>query len=70
MHKPDRIGALVLAFAVFAFYLTIATFLRILGFVSLPLGTLEGVVFLVLVAIYTPTLTLYAIRQRKRSLQP
>ena len=70
MHKPDRIGALVLAFAVFAFYLTIATFLRILGFVSLPLGTLDSVVFLVLVAIYTPTLTLYAIRQRKRSLQP
>ena len=69
MHKPDRIGALVLAFAVFVFYLTIATFLRILGFVSLPLGTLEGVVFLVLVAIYVPTLTLYAIRQRKRSLQ-
>jgi len=69
MHKPDRIGVLVLAFAVFVFYLTIATFLRILGFVSLPLGTLDSVVFLVLVAIYTPTLTLYAIRQSKRSLQ-
>ncbi len=69
MHKPDRIGALVLAFAVFVFYLTIATFLRTLGFVSLPLGTLDSVVFLVLVAIYVPTLTLYAVRQRKRSLQ-
>jgi len=69
MHKPDRIGAIVLAFAVFVFYLTIATFLRILGFTSLPLGTLDSVVFLVLVAIYIPTLTLYAIRQRKRSLQ-
>ena len=69
MHKPDRIGAFVLAFVVFVFYLTIATFLRILGFVSLPLGTLDSVVFLVLVAIYIPILTLYAIRQRKRSLQ-
>jgi len=69
MHMPDRIGALVLTFAVFVFYLTIATFLRTLGFVSLPLGTLDSVVFLVLVSIYLPTLTLYAIRQRKRSLQ-
>src|SRR5438128_11300056 len=69
MHKPDRIGALVLAFAVFAFYLTIATFLRILGFVSLPLGTLEGVGFLVLVASYRRTLTVYAFRRSTRSLQ-
>jgi len=69
MHMPDRIGALVLTFAVFVFYLTIATFLRTLGFVSLPLGTLDSVVKNVFVSIYLPTLTLYAIRQRKRSLQ-
>src|SRR5438876_6699292 len=36
MNKTDRIGAIVLAFAVFVFYLTIATIMRILTFTTLP----------------------------------
>lgn len=65
--RPDRLGALVLAFALFEFYLAIAIFLRFSGLVSLPLGTLDSVVFSVLVAVYIPPLALWAIRQKRRS---
>jgi len=67
-RRLDRVDTVVIAFAIFGFYLTLAAFLRIFGFVSLPLGTLDIVVFSTLVAIYIPTLTLYVIRQKKRTL--
>src|SRR5439155_1474689 len=70
MHKPDRIGAIVLALAGFVFCLTIATFSRILGFTCLPRGTLGSVVLLFVVPIYIPTLTLSVIPQKKSSTQP
>src|SRR5207249_11922333 len=52
LHNPHRIGSLVLPFSVFAFYLTFAAFLRILGFMSLRLGRLASVFSCLFVPIY------------------
>ena len=57
--------------AIFAYlllvYLIIATFLRAFGLVPLPLGSIDIVVFSILVAIYVPSLTLYLVRRRRRT---
>ena len=64
MHRPDRIGALVLTFAVIALYIGVANFLNWLSLASLPLGTIDALPIMVIdVAI----LNLYVIRQRKRA---
>ncbi|TMI15021.1 hypothetical protein E6H33_07040 [Candidatus Bathyarchaeota archaeon] len=64
MHRPDRIGALVLTFAVIAIYIGVANLLNWLSLASLPLGTIDAVPIMVIdVAI----LNLYVIRQRKRN---
>ena len=57
--------------AVFAYlllvYMIIAIFLRASGLVPLPLGSIDIVVFSILVAIYIPSLTLYLVRRRRRT---
>ncbi len=64
MHRPDRIGALVLTFAVIALCIGVANLLNWLSLASLPLGTIDAVPITVIdVAI----LNLYVIRQRKRN---
>ena len=64
MHRLDRIGALVLAFAVIALYFGVANLLNWLSLASLPLGTIDALLIMVIdVAI----LNLYVIRQRKRA---
>ena len=72
MHRPDRIGALVVALIGFSLYLDLANVLMSLVLVSLPLGTV-GSVWVGSTAIVTLTLfdavimNLYLIRQRKRA---
>jgi hypothetical protein len=65
MHRPDRLGALVVVFAVFVLYLGIADLLSYNGIESLPLvvGTSGTLVF---VALELAILGLYLNRQRKR----
>jgi hypothetical protein len=65
MHRPDRLGALVVVFAVFVLYLGIADLLSYIGIVSLPLvvGNSGTLVFAVL---ELAILGLYINRQRKR----
>src|SRR4029077_8854298 len=43
MHRPDRIGVLVLAFFVFSLYVCLANILTSSALVSLPLGTIGSV---------------------------
>jgi len=43
MHRPDRIGALVVALIGFSLYLDLANVLMSLALVSLPLGTVGSV---------------------------
>ncbi len=62
MHRPDRIGALVLTFAVIALYIGIANLLNWLSLASLPLGTIDAVPIMV---INVAILNLHVIRQRK-----
>jgi len=64
MHRPDRIGGLVLTFAVIALYVSIANLLNWLSLASLPLGTIDAVPIMV---INVAILNLYAIHQRKRA---
>jgi len=64
MHRLDRIGGLVLTFAVIAFYISIANLLDLLGLASLPLRTIDSVPIMVITVVI---LSLYVIRQRKRS---
>ncbi len=64
MHRPDRIGGLVLAFAVISLYIGVANLLNWLSLASLPLGTIDALPIMVIdVAI----LNLYVIGQRKRA---
>lgn len=64
MHRPDRIGALVLTFTVIALYIGVASLLKVLSLASLPLGTIDSVPIIVIdVAI----LNLYVIHKRKRA---
>jgi hypothetical protein len=65
MHRPDRLGALVVVFAVFVLYLGIADLLSYTGIVSLPL-VLESSGTLVFVVLEFAILGLYINRQRKR----
>lgn len=48
MHKPDRIGVLIIIFAAFAFYLALANLLTFLG-LPLPLGSVGNEVPLIAV---------------------
>ena len=72
IHRPDRIGALVLALIAFSLYVYLANILTSLALASLPLGTV-GSVWAGSTAIATLTLfdvvilNLYLIRQRKRA---
>ncbi len=43
MRRTDRIGALVLTFAVIALYIGVANLLNWLSLASLPLGTIDAV---------------------------
>jgi len=62
--ENDRIGVLVLTFAVIALYIGVANLLNWLSLASLPLGTIDALPTMVIdVAI----LNLYVIRQRKRA---
>jgi hypothetical protein len=64
MSRPNRIGALVLTFAIIALYISVANLLTFLGLVILPLGTIDPVpIMVVVVAI----LGLYVVHQRKRA---
>ncbi len=66
MRKPDRIGAIVLAFTLFVAYWGWAGLLYFQGVISLPLGALgsEG---LLLVLVDVVIVNLYAFRQRRRA---
>src|SRR5207302_11293984 len=66
MRKPDRVGAIVLAFTLFVAYWGWAGLLYFQGVVSLPLGALgsEG---LLLVLVDVVIVNLYAFRQRRRA---
>ncbi len=64
MQRPDRIGALVLTFAVIALYIGVANLLNWLSLASLPPGAVDALPIMVIdVAI----LKVYVIRQRKRA---
>ena len=63
MHRPDRIGALILTFAVIALYIGVANLLNGLSLASLPSGP---IVALPIMVIDVAILNLYVIRQRKR----
>ena len=61
-HRPDRIGALVLTFAMIALCIGVANLLKWLSLASLPFGTIDALpIMLIDVAI----LKVYVIRQRK-----
>ena len=64
MYRPDRIGALVLTFAVIALHIGVANLLNWLSLASLPLGTVDALPIMVIDA---AVLNLYVIRQRKRA---
>ena len=66
MRKPDRIGAIVLAFTLFVAYWGWAGLLYFQGVISLPLGALgsEG---LLLVLVDVVIVNLYVFRQRRRA---
>jgi len=66
MRRPDRIGAIVLAFTLFVAYWGWAGLLYFQGVVYLPLGALgsEG---LLLVLVDVVIVNLYAFRQRRRA---
>ena len=66
MLKPDRIGAIVLAFTLFVAYWGWAGLLYFQGVTSLPLGALgsEG---LLLVLVDVVIVNLYVFRQRRRA---
>ena len=66
MRKPDRIGAIVLAFTLFVAYWGWAGLLYFQGVISLPLGSLgsEG---LLLVLVDVVIVNLYVFRQRRRA---
>ena len=63
MHRPDRIGALILTFAVIGLYIGVANLLNGLSLASLLLGP---IVALPIMVIDVAILNLYVIRQRKR----
>jgi len=66
MRRPDRIGAVVLAFTLFVAYWGWAGLLYFRGVISLPLGALgsEG---LLLVLVDVVIVNLYVFRQRRRA---
>jgi hypothetical protein len=66
MHKPDRIGALVLGFAVIALYLMTASWLDFLLGLSLPVN-LNSHAMVGLALLDAFFINLYAIRMRKIS---
>jgi len=72
MHRPDRIGALVVALIGFSLYLDLANVLMSLALVSLPLGTVGSVwvgstAIVMLMLFDVIILNLYLVRQRKRA---
>jgi len=72
MHKPDRIGALVVALIVFSLYVDLANIITSLALASLPLGTIGSrwvgsTAIVTLAAFDVGILNLYLIRQRKRA---
>ena len=64
--KPDRIGAIVLAFTLFVAYWGWAGLLYFQGLISLPLGALGGEGHL-LVLVDVVIVNLYVFRQRRRA---
>ena len=72
MHRPDRIGALVVALIGFSLYLDLANVLMSLALVSLPLGTVGSVwagstAVVMLMLFDVIILNLYLVRQQKRA---
>ena len=72
MHKPDRVGALVLAFIVISLYVDLANVLTSWALASLPLGRVGSswngsTAIVTLGAFDAVILNLYFIRQRKRA---
>ncbi len=67
MRKPDRTGAIVLAFTLFVAYWGWAGLLYFQGVISLPLGALGTGGFLILLLVDVIVVNLYAFRQRRRA---
>lgn len=72
MHRPDRLGVLVLALFVFSLYVDLANVLTGSAILSLPLGTVGSTwngstVIVTLGAFNAFIVYLYIIRQRKRA---
>jgi len=66
MDRPDRVGFLVISFAVFALYLGLANLLTFLG-LPLPLGTIGNEA--PLIAALGVFLALIYVSSRKKSVQ-
>ena len=64
MHRPDRIGVLVITITIFGFYWALANFLYLFGVASIPLGTSDFVPFMMF---DVTILILFVIRQMKRA---
>ena len=72
MHKPDRIGVLVLALFVFSLYVDLANVLTGLALLSLPLGSVgsswNGSTAIVTLGAFNAFIVyLYIARQRERA---
>ncbi len=67
MHRPDRVGVLVISLAVFALYLGLANLLDFLGLLPLPLGNLGNEPVILVTLGDTVVMSLYLVRQSKRS---
>lgn len=70
MHRPDRMGALVLAFILFSLFIDAGSILNSLSLTSLPLvgsGTVARVDVLVFSTAVTNGLIYYKIRQGKHA---
>lgn len=70
MHRPDRIGALVLAFILFSLYIDTGSILNSLSLASLPLvgsGTVARVQVLLFSTAVMNSVIYYKIRQGKHA---
>jgi len=65
LHRPDKIGILVLVSTLFALYLGVANLVDFLGFLTMPLGNLGNSAVLSTIAVESAMMSLYIARQRK-----
>jgi len=69
MHRPERIGALIIAFAFFTLYLAFASLVTFLG-LPLPLGSVGTEVVLLMVIFTVPSAAFIGKRRQKQQTNP